>query len=181
MKENQAKNKVWYKLTNLRAVKKYQERKRLSKFPPSPPSAELQHKIISDACKHMSPQIFTEAGCAVCGQLTYLVDLLNLTEVKLDLSILVRTSVTQTERISEDDPIKDLNGPIMEKNLDQVCKSCYKSLAKGKVPLLALANGKWVGKVPKQLSDLSFAEQLLIARIHHNHCIVRVSSGMHKM
>src|SRR5436305_3165302 len=69
----------------------------------------------------------------------------------------------------------------MEKNLDKVCKSCYKSLDKGKVPLLALANGKWLGKVPPQLSDLSFTEQLLVARVRHNRCIVRVSSGMHKM
>jgi len=44
-----------------------------------------------------------------------------------------------------------------------------------------LANGKWIGKVPQELEDLSFAEQLLIAHIWHNHCIVRVSSGMHKM
>ncbi len=180
-KENQAKNKVWYKLTNLRAVKKYQERKKLSKFPPSPPSAELQYKIISDACKDMSPPMFTEAGCAICGRLTPLVHLLKLSRVKLDLSILVRASVTQRERTSEDDPIEDLKGPVIEKDLDKICKSCHKLLAKGKVPLLALANGKWVGKVPKQLSDLSYAEQLLVARIRHNRCIVRVSSGMHKM
>jgi hypothetical protein len=44
-----------------------------------------------------------------------------------------------------------------------------------------LANGMWIGQVPKELSDLSFAEQLLIARVRHNRCIVRVSSGMHKM
>src|SRR6266487_3819955 len=162
-KENQAKNKVWYKLTNLRAVKKYQERKKLSKFPPSPPSAELQYKIISDACKDMSPPMFTEAGCAICGRLTPLVHLLKLSRVKLDLSILVRASVTQRECTSEDDPIEDLKGPVIEKDLDKICKSCHKLLAKGKVPLLALANGKWVGKVPTQLSDLSYAEQLLVA------------------
>jgi len=52
---------------------------------------------------------------------------------------------------------------------------------KGKVPHFALANGNWVGKVPKELSDLSFAEKLLISRVRHNRCIVRVSSGMHKM
>ena len=29
-------------------------------------------------------------------------------------------------------------------------------------------NGKWLGKIPTQLQDLSYAEQLLIARICHN-------------
>ena len=42
-------------------------------------------------------------------------------------------------------------------------------------------NGKWLGKIPTQLQDLSYAEQLLIARIRHNRCLVWVSSGMRKM
>ena len=46
---------------------------------------------------------------------------------------------------------------------------------------LALANGLWVGKIPDELRDLTYAEQLLIARVHHNRCIVKVSSGMSKM
>jgi hypothetical protein len=49
------------------------------------------------------------------------------------------------------------------------------------VPALALANGLWVGKIPDELRDLTYAEQLLIARVHHNRCIVKVSSGMSKM
>ena len=36
-------------------------------------------------------------------------------------------------------------------------------------------------KVPKELQNLSYAEQLLVARVRHNRCIVRVSSGMRKM
>jgi hypothetical protein len=46
---------------------------------------------------------------------------------------------------------------------------------------MSLANGKWLGKIPEALKDLSYTEQLIIARIRHNRCIVRVSSGMHKM
>ena len=46
---------------------------------------------------------------------------------------------------------------------------------------LALANGKWIGKIPIELQNLSYAEQLLIARVHHNRSLIRVSSGMHKM
>jgi hypothetical protein len=54
-------------------------------------------------------------------------------------------------------------------------------LKKKKVPTLALANGLWLGKIPEELQDLRYAEQLLIARVRHNRCIIKVSSGMHKM
>jgi len=49
------------------------------------------------------------------------------------------------------------------------------------MPSLALANGLWVGKIPDELKDLTYAEQLLIARVYYNRCIVKVSSGMSKM
>jgi hypothetical protein len=39
------------------------------KFPPSPPSKRLMHKIISGFCNDTHPSKFEEAGCAVCGQL----------------------------------------------------------------------------------------------------------------
>jgi len=49
------------------------------------------------------------------------------------------------------------------------------------VPKFALAKGLWIGKVPEELQGLSFAEQLLIARVRHNRCIFRVAKGMHKI
>jgi hypothetical protein len=49
------------------------------------------------------------------------------------------------------------------------------------MPNHALANGLWIGKVPKVLSELHFIEKLLIAHLHHNCCFVRVASGMRKM
>ncbi len=49
-----------------------------------------------------------------------------------------------------------------------------------KLPKKALANGLWLGEVPKELSDLTVAEQLLIARVRINRFAVKVESGMHK-
>ena len=71
-----------------------------------------------------------------------------------------------------------MDGPIIDDNLDNICKLCYQSVSKGNLPQMALANGKWLGKIPTQLQDLSYAEQpeLLISQIHHNRCLVRVSS-----
>jgi len=48
------------------------------------------------------------------------------------------------------------------------------------MPTLALAKWPWVGQIPDELKDLTYAEQLLIARVRHNRCIVKVSSGMFK-
>jgi hypothetical protein len=54
-------------------------------------------------------------------------------------------------------------------------------MATGKLPKVSLANGMWLGHVPPHLADLTFAEQLLVARVRRNRCLVRVSSGWHKM
>lgn len=89
--------------------------------------------------------------------------------------------MSQKERTCSKDPIIDIEGPVLDKKLDSICKSCSKSISQGKVPLMALANGKWLGEVPTQLQNLSFAEQLLVARVRHNCCLVKVSSGMYKM
>ncbi|KAI0349805.1 hypothetical protein OH77DRAFT_1499389 [Trametes cingulata] len=45
------------------------------------------------------------------------------------------------------------------------------------MPALSLANGRWVGDVPKQLQGLTFAEELLIARFRRNYCVAHVKSG----
>ena len=46
---------------------------------------------------------------------------------------------------------------------------------------MALANGLWVGEVPKELSDLRFVEQLLVSHVRSNCCIVHVLKGGWKM
>jgi hypothetical protein len=53
----------------------------------------------------------------------------------------------------------------LTENCDKVCKSCLQYLFKGKVPLLALANGLWLGEIPGALQNLTYAEQLLITRV----------------
>ena len=62
-----------------------------------------------------------------------------------------------------------------------ICVMCRAAIRKGNVPANALATGLWIGKVPPELSELRFIEKLLIARLRHNCCFVRVASGMRKM
>ena len=47
-----------------------------------------------------------------------------------------------------------------------ICRSCHSDLLKGKRPIQALANSRWIGPVPDELKDLTWAETALIARSH---------------
>jgi len=108
------------------------------------------------------------------------VELFKLSDAK-NLEILSSDGRTRVERKKESDPILEIESPVLADKCDKICKHCIKSLNKKKVPLFALANGIWLGEVPEELKSLTYAEQLLVARVRHNRCIVRVSSGMRKM
>jgi len=179
------------KKAKYKASSKYQEKnsekhkadywtKKEAKFPPAPPSADLCQKIVSDFCADTSPEVFEEAGCAVCGKLTPVCEMEELSDVE-NLSLLRVDGVTRKARSNSSDPVKELRGPIFAPGCSNVCSTCVEFLEKEKMPILALANGLWVGEIPNELQDLTYAEQLLIARVRHNRCIVKVSSGMHKM
>jgi hypothetical protein len=169
-----------YKMANLTAVNKYRSEAKVS-FPPSPPSKKLLHSVLTGACKEMSPDHIMEQGCAVCGKLTLNSELLNFTSKSLNLQVLYRNGATRCERSTLSSPIQDIDGPIYIKDLDKICKPCHRSISKGKAPIMSLTNGLWLGEIPLQLLDLTFSEQMLIARVRHNRCIIKVSSGMHKM
>ena len=150
-------------------------------FPPSPPSNRLMHKIISGFCDDTHPSKFEEAGCAVCGQLVILPNLIKLTDIKCSLDPLVRVGVTRLPRKSADDPIEEIQGPIIDTNSKHACQECISYLEKNVMPPTALANGLWVGEIPKELSNLTFVERLLISRVRSNRCIVHVLKGGWKM
>src|ERR1700683_1395762 len=60
------------------------------KFPPSSPSEVLQETIAQGWCKDTSADAFMEGGCAVCGQLTPVTQLSELSKSGCDLDVLVR-------------------------------------------------------------------------------------------
>ena len=66
--------KSWGKGSRIARNHKYYNHEKV-KFPPSPPSKRLMHKIISGFCNDTHPGKFEEAGCAVCGQLVVLTKL----------------------------------------------------------------------------------------------------------
>jgi hypothetical protein len=152
-------------------------------FPPDPPSKKLQEEIAVGCCEEMSPKNIKECGCAVCGQLVQFKYMKRLSATKCDLNILTRCGegITRQERLCKSDPIAEIKGPVLDTSCSNICSECENDLLQKKTPRYSLAKGLWIGMIPKQLQDLTFIEKLLIARVRHNKCIVRVSSGMHKM
>lgn len=47
-----------------------------------------------------------------------------------------------------------------------VCNMCRASMERGKRPPLSLSNELWIGDPPEELRDLTFTEEILIARAH---------------
>ncbi|KAF8224272.1 hypothetical protein L208DRAFT_1202789, partial [Tricholoma matsutake] len=151
-------------------------------FPPAPLEQDLSHRIISDFCANSYPSSLEEAGCAVCGKLCPVKQLSKLKAIKNLLHVLHTSGITRVECSKNSQAISEFKGPVIDHSCNHVCDSCRLQLQKGKVPHFALANGLWLGAIPKELSCLGFVERLLIARVHVNSCFVCVaSSGLRKM
>jgi hypothetical protein len=174
------------KTSSMKRIKKWkteEKERRIGQFPPDPRSPKVDESVIMGCCEDMLPYNFIEGGCATCGQTTSFNELNKLSETECDLSILEREGygVTRLERLSSFDPIREIKGPIMDSTCKYICIKCENSLLTGTIPKYALSKGFWLGNIPSQLENLTFAEKLLIARVRHNKCIVKVSSGMHKI
>lgn len=145
----------------------HQQNRTLSEpdFPPKPPSKDLIHKVATGFVKATAPSKFVEKGCAICGKLTLLTELIRLADVDCNLDILIKDGhgVTCKEQFSEDDPIEEIIGPILDHTCDSMCCECQKHLEGGLVPPLALANDLWIGNVPEAPQGLTYAKKLLVA------------------
>ena len=150
-------------------------------FPPDAASDDLEHVILTKACNRMQPDILTEAGCAVCGELKPVHAMSRLRSVKNFLHVLESPGVTRVERRSSSLPVKEYKGPVLDYSCSRICDGCRYHVRKGKVPRLALANNLWIGKVPEELSSLRYVEKILISKVRHTCAYVKVASGMRKM
>lgn len=150
-------------------------------FPPPPRTRNDEHRIISAYCHAIRPSVFVEGGCAVCGCLKPIKQLTKLADFKGNLDVLVAEGVTRRERVRSDDPEEDIPGPVLDNTCDNICVECEIDISGKKVPRNSLARNRWVGNVPTELRDLSYAESVMIAKVRHSICVVRVASGRVKM
>ncbi len=152
-------------------------------FPPLPPSETLNHTIISDYCNESRPENYTESGCAVCASLTPIKNSTPIRDVQDKLQFLNEygNEFTRTERKSTDDPIRPLDGPMIDEDCHIVCSLCMQDIKRKQLPKYAIANGLWLGKVPPELSDLTESEKILIAKLRCNKFVFKLASGMSKI
>jgi len=78
----QCATKSEYQESHRKLSQKHYQSKKDEKFPPAPPSAKLCQNIVLDFCADTSPDMFEEAGCAVCGKLTPTCEMEELPEVE---------------------------------------------------------------------------------------------------
>jgi hypothetical protein len=71
-----------YQESHKKLSQKHYWSKKDVKFPPDPLSAKLCQNIVSDFCVDTSPDMFKETGCAVCGKLTPICEMEELSEVE---------------------------------------------------------------------------------------------------
>ena len=102
-------------------------------------------------------------------------------QTKFGLKIEKYGRCCRKECTSVEDLIEEIPGPVLDNACSHVCNYCVSSLSKGHTPHLAQENDMWIGTVPEQLRGLTYAKKLLVARVRHNRCVVRVTGGMHKM
>jgi len=86
-----------YKIKRKKDNKSAYQKSKIAVFPPKPPSKKLIHKIISGFCEDTHPSKLLESGCAVCGQLTKLSDLLKRSDISTSLEPLIREGVSRIE------------------------------------------------------------------------------------
>ncbi|KAJ3977781.1 hypothetical protein EV361DRAFT_787432, partial [Lentinula raphanica] len=147
-------------------------------YPPPPLNQIQTDKVIKQWNKAFDPAEFEEGGCAVCGQLTPLKQLSSIKHMSNYLSVLEQSGVSRKPRVSLSHPIEEETGPILDLTAGKrICNSCRASIRKGNIPKLALAKGLWMGTIPEELKNLRFYEKMLIARVQHSRCFVRVQKS----
>ena len=108
-----------YQESNKKLSQKHYWSKKDVKFPPSPPSAKLCQTIVSDFIADTSPEVFEEAGCAICGKLTPICKMEELSEVE-NINLLKVDGVTRKARSKTSDPVIELKGPVLASHCNKV-------------------------------------------------------------
>ena len=145
-------------------------------FPPRPLDKYQLANIVKNFCDATHPSLFEECGCAVCAQLVPIHQMNLLSDSDVDLDLLYREGVTVLERKRYTDPVQSLNGPIIASQCDYICNNCISYMKKyKKPPIMSLANGLWIGDIPKELQGLTFVEKMMIARVCHSYCFIKVA------
>lgn len=87
------------------------------------------------------------------------------------------SSITQKNRTDKNTNPSEINGPVLDLKCDHICPNCLTCVNETRLPKNSLANGLWIGEVPKELQVLTWAERQLVARVKASAYLVQVNSG----
>ncbi|KAJ7346187.1 hypothetical protein DFH08DRAFT_810018 [Mycena albidolilacea] len=128
-------------------------------FPPDPVSVVDEHRIISETCKMIDPTIFEDAGCEVYGLLVPFTKLTPKAELDLNYDVLTVSGVTRKERKHSEEPIEEVEGPVMAEECDYVCTDCEARRLKNIKPSawpITFALAKYHGHMQKKCGGPKF-------------------------
>src|SRR5271170_3442528 len=151
-------------------------------------SKEEIKEWVDEARKRTSPIENRRRGCVICGRASVSKDMVPITVSDL-IGLRERMSDILMHHFGRLDPSLfqyrghlalasglpiDKNGLLSAQELvigspviAQSCRECYTAIHKGRVPYFGLCNGLWTGiDVVTPLSDLTWIEEKLIARVH---------------
>jgi hypothetical protein len=155
--------------------------KREEEFPPELPDMK---SLYTDFYNEMTG-LTRNLVCASCGCINHQLDScelvltnyepLCLLTVPVDINIPFDFSCG-VDLLDEQRILLDKQGIVADKQGVVLCKSCYSELQNHHRPVRSLSNFRWVGPLPKELQDLTWLEEQLIARSHLIGNIVRLSA-----
>ncbi len=144
-------------------------------------SGILKERLLSDFLQETGSDALRTATCAVCAVRHPYRDVRVTNPLDCDLTCLrVRNEADGTPGTMWEDTsvlLPYCSGPLAGLQLDprgvevrddgavnvSVCLTCHKDVKKGKIPKFSLANGLFLGNVPKELQDLTIIEESMIA------------------
>lgn len=146
-------------------------------FPPMPLTSDAKDNIMRDYCADMHPSKIQETGCAVCGELKLAAECTPLQDTQHSFDYLMQTGFVPPPAHAN----RTVKNVLLAPKCTMVCKECQKCASKQKVPKNSIANGMWLGDVPPELQDLTWAEKILVSKVRCNRYFVRVAAGRKKL
>ena len=157
--------------------------RREGEWPPSPPDMKaLYTHFYNEIVKHARNLVCGSCGCIDHDPTHF--NLVPVTEhslraLRVDPSLVPFNFSSGIEEIDNQHIMIDPLGIVQTAGRPSsicICESCQKSLKNNARPPESLAHFRWVGPVPPELQDLTWIEELLIARAHLSGTIVRLQN-----
>ena len=159
-----------------------------AKWPPLPLAHPENLRLYMDFHTRITHEMYN-VTCGSCGCIFHSFN--DMDELRIDDPALKLLSVprdlvpfdfsTGVNILDEDNIMVDAKALFDREETDRmtidICHECYKDLnGRQRFPSGALANYRWVGQTPDELSDLTWIEEALVARAHLVGKVVRLQN-----